>query len=93
MANIKASICNGIRDALHNQGVLTVTGIYDGAVGNLVVNWSDDSLNADFKFPYAGKDKQNFAEFLLNVSGTLVAEYNTRYTQSQFDAFMAEVTE
>jgi len=93
MANIKTSICIGIRDALWNQGVLTVTGTYDGAVGNLVLDWTDDSLNADFKYPYAGKDKQNFSEFLLNTAGTLVAQYNTRYTQSQFDAFMEQVTE
>jgi len=93
MANIKASICNAIRDALAAHHVLTITGTYDGAIGNLVLNWSDDSLNSDFKFPYAGKDQQNFAEFLLNLAGSLVAQYNTRFTQSEFDAFMAQVTE
>lgn len=93
MANIKASICNQLKDAFSTQHVIAVAGTYDGAEGELFLTWADDTISRQFKFSYVNKDPQNFTDMLLDTGGKIVQQYNTRFTQSKFDEFMEQVTE
>lgn len=96
MALIKQTFLDDLQYTFRQQGVITVTGIYDGVDGQITFEFSDDDvISGSFKYDSvtAGLDSvTGFKELLFRVGGVIIQDYNSKFPKDN-DYFLAAVTE